>query len=110
MPAEELRTVIVREVVVGTAALVVVALAVPVVIAADRQALRALVVAVVAGVLSAVLSDWRSRATVVLVAIVVSTAVLRQQSGIDPWHFTPLIVLAWMLGTGYRRLSRHRQP
>jgi hypothetical protein len=106
MPTNEPRTVIVREVIAGTGALLVAAFAIPVVIGADRQAVRALVLAAITGVLAALLADWRSRAGVAVVAVVLFTAVVGVQSGIDPRHFTPLIVLACLLGTGYRQLSR----
>jgi hypothetical protein len=80
---------------------------------ADSEA-RVVLVALAAGVLSALLTDWRACTAVTVIAALVFVGFLTHRYGTltgnpGPWSFTPLIGLGALTGRGYRRMV-HRAP
>ena len=74
--------------------------------------------AVVTGMIAALMSGWRARIGVATTSVVIFIAVVAASTGtttgsVTSWSFTPVIVLAAVLGGGYRFLaheSRRTSP
>lgn len=107
MEPETIRTIVIREVAAGTAALVVAGSALAAVSTADHAAERALFVTAVVGVICAVVRRWRSRLLITLAAVVMFAGFLGRGPGEDHWPYTPLFVLSAALGAGYRVIVRN---
>ncbi|WP_143234469.1 hypothetical protein [Paractinoplanes atraurantiacus] len=100
---------LIRETMAGATGLTLVSFAEIVVVSPGRPAGRAVVLAIVVGLLSALFTRWQARVAMCLMAVVVFGAVLGRESGVDPWSYTPVIVFAVALGAGYRSLA-HAAP
>ncbi|MFD0522199.1 hypothetical protein [Paractinoplanes durhamensis] len=80
-----------------------------------EPAARVLTMAVAAGLVAAVLTDWRARAAVAALAALIFVGFLAHRFGQlsgdpAPWRYTPVIGLAALLGgsRGWLRAARHR--
>ncbi|MGX6607049.1 hypothetical protein ACWKSP_33740 [Micromonosporaceae bacterium Da 78-11] len=100
---------LIRELGAGVAALVVTAFAAPIISAGQNPAGRALLMAVATGMIAATVSDWRARigvaATSVTIFIFLEPFPGATTGGATSWSFTPLIMVAAVLGGGYRFLA-----
>jgi hypothetical protein len=108
---EDRTAVMARELGAGVAALVATAFAAPVISTSPAPTGRALLMAIVTGTVTALISDWRARLGVTATSMVIFVAFVEPFPGATngvaaPWAFTPLIALAALLGTGYRLLAR----
>ena len=103
---ETIRTIVIREVAAGTAAIVVAGSALAAVSTPDHAAERALFVAALVGVICAVVRRWRSRLLITLAAVVMFAEFLGRGPGEDHWPYTPLFILSAALGAGYRVIVR----
>lgn len=111
---EDRTAVLIRELCAGGAALVVTAFVAPVISAGPNPAGRALIMAVVTGMIAALVSDWRARIGVAAASVVIFIAFLAASAGATTggtpsWSFTPVFVLAAGLGSGYRLLAHENQ-
>ena len=104
--AENRRVALIRELVAGAVGVVVAAFAAVVIFPAEQPAGRVMVMAVACGLLAASLSDWR--ATLVMAAMAAGVFVGVLADGAPPTPapqgFTPIFVVAVVLGVGNRRL------
>lgn len=116
--ADDHGVVLTRELVVGLAGVVVAYFAAVVLSPDGDLRARVVVMAVACGVLAALLTDWRAVVVVAVVSVGVFVGVLADgvsASG-GAWGFTPLFVLAVLLGVGNRRMraaapdGEHRSP
>jgi hypothetical protein len=106
--AEPRHVVVLREILAGTALVVV--LRYPAVLLSDSSEGRVLMIAAACGVLAAWCADWVSRAGIAVLGALVFVLFVAYQPGLpDPWPYTPAIVLAVILGAGYRQLVQHER-
>ncbi|WP_431932287.1 hypothetical protein [Micromonospora sp. RP3T] len=104
--AEDRGVALIRELIAGTGAVVLATFAAVVMFPAEEPVGRVLVMAVTCGLLAAWLTDWR--ATIVTAAVAGSVFVSLLADGApptpSPWGFTPIFVVAVVLGMGNRLL------
>ena len=104
---EDATVVMARESLAAAAIVVVAAFAAVVLFPAGPSAGRAVVVAVAAGCATRYVADWRARAGVMALAMLVLVGPLADGMPFaEPgsWSYTPVVVLATVLGSGYRRM------
>ncbi|MEU7928355.1 hypothetical protein [Micromonospora sp. NPDC049107] len=110
--AEIHRVVLIRDLVTGAVGVVVASFATAVVFPPEDPVGRVLVMAVACGLLATALSDWRASLAVAVVAVGVFVGVLADGAppAPSPWGFTPIFVVAVVLGAGnrYLRVLRRR--
>lgn len=104
--AENRRIALIRELVAGAAGVVVAAFAAAVVFPAEEPVGRVMVMAAACGLLAASLSDWRATLVTAAMAAGVFVGVLADGAPPTPTPqgFTPIFVVAVVLGVGNRRL------
>lgn len=104
--AENRRVALIRELVAGAVSVVVAAFAAVVVFPAEEPVGRVMVMAVACGLLAASLSDWRATLVMAATAAGVFVGVLADGAPPTPapQGFTPIFVVAVVLGAGNRRL------
>lgn len=95
----------------GTAAIIVGGFAAATLFHPAEPAGRALVMAVVVGVLCVLFTDWRACAGIAVIAVLVFVGFLTHQYGTltgapTPWSYSPVFGFAMLVGRGYRRLTR----
>ena len=98
-----------RQAIAGSAMVVVAGFAAAVLFPTAEPAGRVVVMALATGVLAAFVTDWRACLGVLVTSMLVFGGVLVPGSGVNAggpaaWSYTPLLVLATMLGVGYRRM------
>lgn len=117
--AEFRRVVLIRDLVAGALGVVVASFAAAVVFPPEEPVGRVLVMAIACGLLAAALSDWRASLANAVVAAGLFVGVLADGAppAPSPWGFTPIFVMAVLLGAGNRclRMLRrgeggHRRP
>ncbi|KUL38785.1 hypothetical protein [Actinoplanes awajinensis] len=105
---------VIREVIAGVSGVTVAAFATAALCPDGEPAPRALVMAVMCGLLTTVLSDWRAIGVVVAACVFVYGFVLTASvpAAQHPWEFTPIFVVAAILGVGSRllRAADHHPP
>lgn len=97
----------------GCTAVVAAALITAAAVAPDHAGLRVAVMAITVGVLSAILTDWRSSAGVAVVAALIYVGFLVHRDGdltgdVSAWAYTIAIGAAALLGRGERRFRPGR--
>ena len=102
--AEDRRTVVLRECAAATSAVIVTGCAATVVTPDAYR--RALILAVVCTVVSALCSDWAARVTTAVSGSLAFMLWLGYPQLAAPWEGIPLFGFAVLLGTGYRRITR----
>ncbi|WP_199516632.1 hypothetical protein [Nucisporomicrobium flavum] len=110
--AEDGATVLVRELAVAAAVVVVLALTQRGLMTNAAVAADALLMAVGAGGLSALFSDWRARVGALGMsggAFLLVAPGIGSAPGIHAWEYLPLFAAAVTVGSGYRRLSHAEQ-
>ena len=95
----------------GTAAIVVAGFAAATLFPPGEPAGRALIMAIVVGVLCALFTAWRACAGIAVVAVLVFVGFLTHRYGTltgapAPWSYTPVFGFAVLVGRGYRRLAQ----
>ncbi|MFI6133814.1 hypothetical protein [Micromonospora sp. NPDC051141] len=117
--AEDRRVALIRQLIAGAGAVVLATFAAVVMFPAEEPVGRVLVMAVVCGLLAAWFSDWRATIVTTAVAVGVFVGILADGAPPTPtaWGFTPIFLVAVVLGMGnrlLRLLSRreegHRRP
>jgi hypothetical protein len=98
-----------RQVIAGSAMVVVAGFAAGVLFPTAEPVGRVLVMALATGVLAALVTDWRACLGVLVTSMLVFGGVLvpgfgGNAGGPAPWSYTPLLVFATMLGFGFRRI------
>jgi hypothetical protein len=106
--------VAVREVIAGIGGVTLAAFATAALCPAGDPAPRALVMAIACGILTTLLTDWRAIGVVVTACVLTYGFVLTASppAAQHPWQFTPIFVVAAMLGVGNRllRAADHHSP
>ncbi|MEU8285524.1 hypothetical protein AB0C01_14410 [Micromonospora sp. NPDC048905] len=108
--AENRGIALIRELVAGAAGVVVAAFAAAVVFSAEEPVGRVMVMAAACGLLAASLCDWRATLVTAAMAAGVFVGVLADGAPPTPapQGFTPIFVVAVVLGVGNRRLRLMR--
>ncbi len=104
---ERATMVMARESLAATAIVVVAAFAAVVLFPAGPSAGRAVVMAVGTGCATRYVADWRARAGVMALSMLVLVGPLMDGMPLaeqGSWSYTPVVVLAAVLGSGYRRM------
>jgi hypothetical protein len=106
---ESVAVVATMQLIAGSAMVVVAGFATAALIPGAEPVKRVLAIAIASGVLAALLTDWRACLGVTATAVLVFVAVQMHGSDVEPgatapWPYTPLLVLATMLGFGYGRM------
>jgi hypothetical protein len=101
---EDRRTVVFRE--CGAGACVVIATGYMATVLATEPHRRALLLAVVCAVVSALCSDWTARVAAAGSGSLAFIVWLGHAQMPAPWEVTPLFGFAVLLGAGYRRILR----
>lgn len=104
--AENRRVALIRELVAGGLGVVVTSFLAVVLFPAEEPVGRVLVMATACGLLAASLSDWRATLATAAIAEGVFVTVLADGAppAPAPVGFTPVLVVALLLGVGNRRL------
>lgn len=106
--------VLVREMIAGTGGVTLAAFATSAMCPSGEPAPRALTMAIACGILTTLLTDWRSIGVVVTACVLAYGLVLTDSvpAAQHPWEFTPIFVVAAILGVGNRLLrgADHRPP
>jgi hypothetical protein len=105
---------VIREMVAGAGGVTLAAFATAALCPAGEPAPRALTMAVACAILTALLTHWRSVGVVVTASVLAYGLVLTENvpAAQHPWEFTPIFVVAAILGVGNRllRAADHRPP
>jgi hypothetical protein len=108
--AESATVVMARESLTAAGIVVVAAFAAVVLFPAGPMAGRAAVMAVAVGCATRYVADWRVCTAVTALSMLVLVAALADgmpTTEHQPWSYTPVIVLAAVLGSDYRRMINH---